>query len=75
LKSFKRVSPDLVVLFDLGVDFVTANEKTWRSGNVSVYSKIQNYFLYSGRYEVVRKIPPNSSNLSTVYILALKKDG
>ena len=75
LKSFKRVSPDLVVLFDLGVDFVIANEKTWRSGNVSVYSKIQNYFLYSGRYEVVRKIPPNSSNLSTVYILALKKDG
>lgn len=71
LQSFKRNPPDLVVLFDLGVDFIYSNEKAWRDDKVSTYRKIQEFFLESGLYSTIKIVHSNSVNLSDVYILSL----
>jgi hypothetical protein len=71
LQAIMRNSPDLVILFDLGEQFVNVNEQVWRGGQVSVYRKMQNFFLQSGRYSVVKIVKINSVNLSKVYILKL----
>ena len=71
LQSIMENPPDLVILFDLGKQFVELNEQTWRDGQISTYRKTQNFFLKSGRYSVVKIIKPDSVNLSRVYILKL----
>ena len=74
LEAFKGDSPDLVILFDLGQQFMTFNEQAWRNGKTSTYRRIQNFFLKSGRYSVVKVINSDSVNLSKVYILKLSKE-
>lgn len=71
-KNFKMNPPDLVVLFDLGMDFIDINEKAWRDGKISTYRRIQEFFLESGLYSKVKIVRSNSVNLSDVYILVLK---
>jgi hypothetical protein len=71
LQSIMENPPDLVILFDLGKQFVELNEQTWRDGQVSTYRKTQNFFLKSGRFSVVKIIKPDTVNLSRVYILKL----
>jgi hypothetical protein len=74
LKNFKRNPPDLVVLFDLGMDFIISNEKTWRDEKISTYRKIQEFFLESGWYSTLKIVQSNSVNLSDVYILVLNTE-
>jgi hypothetical protein len=71
LKKFERNPPDLVVLFDLGRNFIESNERSWRSGQISVYRNIQDFFLTTGKYSTVKIIEENSVNLARVYILVL----
>jgi hypothetical protein len=71
LKKFERNPPDLVVLFDLGRNFIELNERSWRSGQISVYRNIQDFFLTTGKYSTVKIIEENSVNLARVYILVL----
>jgi len=72
LQMLRSNPADIVVLFDLGSEFILENERVWRSGNNSTYSKIQDYLLNGKRYIVIYKIRPDDFNLSTVYILAKK---
>lgn len=71
LKKFKQNPPDLVVLFDLGMDFIDSNEIAWRDGKISTYRKIQEFFLESGLYSTIKIVQSNSVNLSDVHILSL----
>ena len=74
LKNFKRNPPDLVVLFDLGMDFINSNEKIWRDGKISTYREIQEFFLESGWYSTLKIVQSNSVSLSEVYILVLNTE-
>lgn len=74
LKNFKRNPPDLVVLFDLGMDFINSNEKVWRDEKISTYREIQEFFLESGRYSTLKIVQSNSVSSSDVYILVLNTE-
>jgi hypothetical protein len=74
-ERFAKKPPNLVVLFDLGADFIDLNERAWRGGQVSVYRDIQNFFLMSDRYSIVKIVENNSVSLARVYILITTKDG
>ncbi len=73
-KNFKMSPPDLVVLFDLGMDFIDSNEKAWRDEKISSYRKIQEFFLESGWYSTIKIIQSNSVSLSDVHILVLNTE-
>lgn len=68
LRNIVSMPPDIVVLFDLGEQFITENEKVWRDGQISTYRKIQDNFL-SDKFVQVYEIAPNGINLSTIRIL------
>jgi hypothetical protein len=68
LRNMAAMPPDIVVLFDLGDQFITENEKIWRKDQISTYRKIQDNFL-SDKYVQVYEIAPNGVNLSTIRIL------
>lgn len=72
LTRITRKPPLIVVYFDLGSDFVKANEAIWRNGQESTYRKISAVFKDSNHYLVIEKIPADSINLSDVYVLARK---
>ena len=65
--------PEIVVVFDLGDEFITANEKQWRSGHISEYRKIRDFLLSNNRYIKVGVIKSDSENLSEVTVLALNR--
>jgi len=74
LKNFKNNPPELVVLFDLGMDFINSNEKVWRDEKISTYREIQEFFLESGWYATFKIVHSNSVSLSDVYILVLNTE-
>ena len=69
LKRIMQDPPEIVVLFDLGKDFIRSNEATFRGGKNSAYQSILKYFVKSRDYTLVDSLLPDGTNLATTSIL------